>query len=169
MKPFASFMQYLVCFHCSKTTHFGLKYLLVGIPSPQGSDATNVARLHMLGDLVQGVSVILAGVVVWIEPTYVAADSMTTFVYAGMVLVTTYNVLHDLVRTLMERAPPEMDTGELFNELARIKGVIDVHCCHVWMLGPEKIAMSAHMHIEDEEGMFLLTFANGGPVFCYYN
>lgn len=44
----------------------------------------------------------------------------------------------------------EVNVEGLFQDISNLKGVIDVHCCHVWALAPGKVAMSAHLHIEDE-------------------
>jgi cation diffusion facilitator family transporter len=114
-------------------------------------DAVGVARLHMLGDLVQGSAVILTGLVSWVFPKTTWADPCSTFVYACVVIGSSWRVFRELVVTLMERAPLELDVRGLFDDLAKVKGVIDVHCCHVWALAPGKVAMSAHMHIEDDK------------------
>eukprot|EP00421_Protoceratium_reticulatum_P040813 CAMPEP_0168436730 /NCGR_PEP_ID=MMETSP0228-20121227/41075_1 /TAXON_ID=133427 /ORGANISM="Protoceratium reticulatum, Strain CCCM 535 (=CCMP 1889)" /LENGTH=378 /DNA_ID=CAMNT_0008450933 /DNA_START=42 /DNA_END=1178 /DNA_ORIENTATION=- len=115
------------------------------------SSATGVARLHMLGDLVQGSACVLVGASIWAYPGLSWTDSLSTFIYASVVVVSTYGVLRDLVCVLMERTPPELQSKGMFDELAQIKGVIDVHCCHAWMLAPQKIAMSAHLHIEEDK------------------
>jgi len=115
-----------------------------------GGSAWDVARLHMLGDLVQGCAVILAGAISWLNPAYTWADPASTFVYAGIVLLSSWAVFVQLVTVLMERAPLELDVQGLFDDLSKLKGVIDVHCYHVWALAPEKVSMSAHLHIEDD-------------------
>jgi len=121
-----------------------------GAASKQDASAMGVARLHVLGDLVQGFICILVGGLIWWQPQYSWADSLSTFAYAAVVVITSYGVLRELINILLERTPPELESENMFGELARIKGVIDVHCCHAWLLAPEKIAVSAHMHIEDD-------------------
>lgn len=114
-------------------------------------DAANVARIHMLGDLVQGSCVILTGLIEWISPGITWADPSTTFVYALVVVFSSWHIFKDLLATLMERAPQELDAKALFEDLSKVKHVIDVHCCHVWALAPGKVALSAHLHIEDDQ------------------
>jgi len=121
-----------------------------GHSNGEGGMAMNVARLHMLGDLVQGGAVIVAGAVSWAMPACTWADPTSAFVYAAVVLMTTWGTLKGLLEVLMERAPLELNATKMFEELGRIKGVIDTHCCHVWMLAPGKVAMSAHIHVEDD-------------------
>merc|ERR1712060_355399 len=117
--------------------------------SSDGS-AGKVAYLHVLTDLLQGTICTIVGAIIWIHPESAWLDSASAFCYAATVVCSTYKLFKEFVHVLMERTPIEMNTTELFNDLARIKGVIDVHCCHVWMIAPEIIAMSAHIHIEDD-------------------
>jgi len=113
-------------------------------------DATSVARLHMIGDLVQGTAVILTGFISWVDPSITWADPSSTFVYSCIVLASSWRIFQELLATLMERAPLELDVKGLFDDISKVKGVIDVHCYHVWALAPGKVAMSAHLHIEDD-------------------
>jgi cobalt-zinc-cadmium efflux system protein len=48
----------------------------------------------------------------------------------------------------MERAPSDLDCERVFQDLEGIKGVNKSHCCHVWCITPDKIALTAHLHIE---------------------
>lgn len=98
----------------------------------------------------QGFICIFVGGLIWWWPECSWADSLSTFAYAAIVVITSCGVLRELINILLERTPPELESENMFGDLARIKGVIDVHCCHAWLLAPEKIAVSAHMHIEDE-------------------
>eukprot|EP00930_Biecheleria_cincta_P074445 TRINITY_DN61665_c0_g1_i1.p1 TRINITY_DN61665_c0_g1~~TRINITY_DN61665_c0_g1_i1.p1 ORF type:complete len:367 (+),score=49.01 TRINITY_DN61665_c0_g1_i1:53-1153(+) len=113
------------------------------------SSATSVAQMHVLGDLLQGGVCVLVGVVTWVQPQSAWLDSASAFFYAVMVICSTFALFKDFIHVLMERTPQEIKADQMFDELSRIKDVIDVHCCHVWMIAPEKIAMSAHLHIED--------------------
>merc|ERR1712054_286896 len=115
-----------------------------------GGDAVSVVRLHMLGDLVQGRAVICTGIISSIFPGCTWADPSSTFVYACVVAGTSWRVFQDMISTLMERAPAEVNVERLFQDISNLKGVIGVHCYHVWSLAPGKVAMSAHLHVEDD-------------------
>lgn len=117
-----------------------------------GSDdsAAGVARLHIVADLLQSIVCISIGATIWLRPELAWLDSLSGLFYGVLVLCTTARIFRDLTNVVMERAPLELNSNDMFNDLARLKYVIDVHCCHVWMLAPGKIAMSAHLHIEDD-------------------
>jgi len=120
-----------------------------GEVSTQDASAMGVARLHVLADLVQGFICACVGLIIWLRPEYSWADSVSTFTYAAVVVMSSRGILRELINVLLERTPPELDAENMFGDLARIKGIVDVHCCHAWLLAPEKICVSAHMHIED--------------------
>lgn len=144
---FASLMANLALLHLMPASTGGHGHSHGG----GGTDAAGVARLHMLGDLVQGSAVICTGLIAWVWPGCTWADPSSTFVYACVVLGSSWRVFQDLMATLMERAPLELDVKGLFDDMAKLKGVIDIHCCHVWALAPGKVAMSAHLHIDDDK------------------
>jgi zinc transporter 2/zinc transporter 4 len=113
--------------------------------------AWGVARLHLLGDLIQGCAVMLSGMLRWMNPRWGWADPATTFVYAGVVIAMSWHVFRGLLFCLMERTPDSVDAGAMFDDLANIASVIDVHCFHVWTIAPGKFSMTAHLHIEDDD------------------
>jgi cation diffusion facilitator family transporter len=114
------------------------------------ASAFDVAIAHVAVDLLQSGVCIFVGVIIWIDPRQTWLDSMSVFVYVVLVAASTVHQFRQLKDVLMEYAPPEVKSEEMYSELKRIKGVIDVHCFHVWMLAPGKIAMSAHFHIQDD-------------------
>jgi len=114
------------------------------------NQAWGVARLHLLGDLIQGCAVMVSGMLRWMDPSLGWADPATTFVYAGVVIAMSWHVFRGLLFCLMERTPDSVDAEAMFDDLANIASVIDVHCFHVWTIAPGKFSMTAHLHIEDD-------------------
>jgi len=112
--------------------------------------AWGVARLHLLGDLIQGCAVMVSGMMRWMDPSLGWVDPATTFVYAGVVIAMSWHVFRGLLFCLMERTPDGVDAEAMFEDLANIGSVIDVHCFHVCTIAPGKFSMSAHLHIEDD-------------------
>lgn len=112
--------------------------------------AWGVARLHLLGDLIQGCAVIVSGLLRWADPRFGWADAGATLVYAAVVIAMSWNVFKGLLFNLLERTPESVDANEIYEDLSNLTAVIDVHCFHVWAIAPEKIAMSAHLHIEGD-------------------
>ncbi len=68
----------------------------------------------MLGDGIQAVGVLVAAIIIYLRPEWKIADPITTFVFAVLVLATTVPIFIQSMRILLEFAPEDMNTEELF-------------------------------------------------------
>ncbi|KAK8385641.1 hypothetical protein O3P69_016433 [Scylla paramamosain] len=121
---------------------------------PQGSsgNATNInvraAFIHVLGDLIQSIGVLVAAYIIRFYPQYKVADPICTFIFSVLVLFTTVPILKDLANVLMEGAPPGVDYAMVVSNLTALPGVKMVHSLHVWALTLDKNACSVHLAID---------------------
>lgn len=60
-------------------------------------------------------------------------------------MFTTYSLVKDALKILMESVPETVDFGEIEKELLALGDVINVHDLHVWNLSVGKIALSVHL------------------------
>jgi cobalt-zinc-cadmium efflux system protein len=107
------------------------------------------AYLHMVGDAVAGVGVVIAGVFVAVTGT-VTADPIVSVLIAGFVLWSSYGVLRESATVLLEGTPPGTDMPEVIAAIKGIAGVLDVHDLHVWMVGPGVVACSCHILVAEQ-------------------
>eukprot|EP00850_Spirogloea_muscicola_P020341 SM000213S06806 [mRNA] locus=s213:55493:59090:+ [translate_table: standard] len=103
------------------------------------------AHLHVLGDLVQSVGVMIAGLVIWFRPEWKVVDLVCTLVFSVLVLGTTLKMLRDIMEVLMESTPREIDAEELEQGLRRLEEVVDVHELHIWCITRGKIVLACHV------------------------
>ncbi|ESL11168.1 solute carrier family 30 (zinc transporter), member 2 [Trypanosoma rangeli SC58] len=123
--------------------------------------AVNAALLHALGDCVQSVGVILAGIFIYFTNKHVfgtpsykyslynLADPLCSLFFAGVTLNMTKPLLGDLFGILMESTPPGIDYLSLNKALLSIDGVVSVHDLHVWSLSSDYVALSVHLVADD--------------------
>lgn len=112
----------------------------------QGSLNTRAARLHVLGDLLGSVAAIAAGAV--IETTgWLPIDPILSIVISLLILRSTWRLLRQSSAVLMEGVPAHLDYAEIGGALSRLPGVTNVHDLHVWHMGSEDVALSAHVAI----------------------
>ncbi len=106
------------------------------------------AYLHVLGDALASVGVILAAaIVLWTGWTL--ADPLAGVAIALVIVPRTWGLLRQAVNVLLEGTPPHLDTGEIEEAMRRVPGVRRVHDLHVWALTSGREAMSAHVVVED--------------------
>lgn len=75
------------------------------------------AQIHLLGDGIQAVGVVIAAIIIYFRPDWKIADPITTFVFAVIVLGTTVPVSIDCVKILMEFSPDGLDAKELYEKI----------------------------------------------------
>jgi cobalt-zinc-cadmium efflux system protein len=107
------------------------------------------AFLHLASDALGSFGVIVAGVVValtgstWIDPAISLAIT-------ALVLVATWSLVRDATSVLLEQAPRGMDAAAIETTLLADPRVEAVHHLHVWSLGSETPALSAHVVLAGE-------------------
>src|SRR5262249_46449212 len=64
---------------------------------------------------------------------------------AALIVVVAWRLLRDTTRVLLDAAPPDLDVAMVSEALRAADGVEAVHHVHVWTLGSERPALSAHV------------------------
>ncbi|KAI5622784.1 hypothetical protein C0J50_17662 [Silurus asotus] len=115
----------------------------------QENASVRAAFVHVIGDLLQSVSVLVSALIIFFRPEYKIADPICTFLFSLFVLGTTITVMRDILVVLMEGTPAGMDYKEVRERLLSIKGVKAVHNLHIWALTMNQAVLSAHVAIDD--------------------
>nr|KYP38826.1 Metal tolerance protein A2 [Cajanus cajan] len=108
------------------------------------------AYLHVLGDSIQSVGVMIGGAVIWYEPRWQIVDLICTLIFSVIVLVTTINMLRNILEVLMESTPREIDATKLERGLLDMEDVVAVHELHIWAITVGKVLLACHVKIRRE-------------------
>uniref|UniRef100_A0A8C3G8G0 Probable proton-coupled zinc antiporter SLC30A3 n=1 Tax=Cyclopterus lumpus TaxID=8103 RepID=A0A8C3G8G0_CYCLU len=114
-----------------------------------GNAAVKAAFIHVLGDLVQSLGVLLAATIIYFWPEYKVADPICTFLFSVLVLATTLPITKDVLRILMAGAPRDVDFSSVRERLLSVKGVTSLHSLHVWSLNTTRSFLSVHMATDE--------------------
>ncbi|CAF93913.1 unnamed protein product, partial [Tetraodon nigroviridis] len=114
-------------------------------------DNTSVraAFIHVVGDLLQSIGVMVAAIIIYFWPQYKVADPICTFLFSAFVLCTTITILRDVFRILMEGSPKGIEFNSVKEVLLSIPKVKSIHCLHLWALTVSQALVSVHLAIED--------------------
>jgi len=110
------------------------------------------AMLHIFGDLLFSVSVLISSVLIAIYPSMKWIDPLCTFIFAAIVVFTTIPMIRDSCIILMQGVPNELSTEEIKTEILKIPSISSIHNLHVWTLSPGKDVLTAHLIITDDGG-----------------
>lgn len=110
---------------------------------------TRSAYLHVLGDAISSVGVILAAGIIWLTgATWV--DPVMSILIGILIAFSSYRVLRGSLHILLEGVPEGLSTRQITDSMLEIPGVADVHDLHVWNICSGHIALSAHIGAEGE-------------------
>ena len=109
---------------------------------------TRGALLHVLSDLLGSVAAIVAGAVI-VTTDWTPIDPILSIVVSLLILRSTWRLLAQSTGVLMEGVPRHLDYDAIGRELSRIDGIVEVHDLHVWQMGPDSVALSAHLALVD--------------------
>ncbi|XP_035659204.1 zinc transporter 2-like isoform X1 [Branchiostoma floridae] len=106
------------------------------------------AFIHVVGDFVQSLGVLVAAIIIYFRPDWAIADPICTFMFSVLVLITTLSILRDTVNVLMEGTPRGLDFNSVKESLKAIPGVHAVHGLHIWSLTVGKNALAVHIAVD---------------------
>jgi zinc transporter 2 len=109
------------------------------------------ALIHVIGDALQNIGVLIAGIIIYFFPSYNIIDPICTYIFSVIVGFTTIRILKDCISVLMEGVPVDTDLNSIIKDLKSINGVIDIHDLHVWCLSLGKISMSCHLSCKNPQ------------------
>jgi cobalt-zinc-cadmium efflux system protein len=127
-------------------------FMMLRVLHPTQSHSLNVkaAYLHVIGDLLGSIGVIISGILIWLFGWYLA-DPLITILFILGILYSSGKIIKETVIILMESAPEDTDPLAIQRDLKKIPGVKEVHDLHVWIVSPLVNALSVHLVAQDTQ------------------
>ncbi|XP_062267733.1 zinc transporter 2 isoform X1 [Platichthys flesus] len=111
--------------------------------------SVRAAFIHVVGDLLQSVGVMVAATIIYFRPEYKVADPICTFLFSVFVLCTTVTILRDVFRILLEGSPKGIEFNSVKEVLLSVDAVKSMHCLHLWALTLGQALVSVHLAVEE--------------------
>jgi len=114
-----------------------------------GRDNLNMrgALVHAATDVLGSAGAALAGLIVWLTG-WAYADALIGAAIGLLVLVSSWGLIRESLRILMEVAPGDCDPAQIGQAMADHPGVKEVHDLHIWTITSGFRALSAHVIAE---------------------
>ena len=129
----------------------GLVANLIGMRLLAHDRSCNVrsARLHLLGDALSSVGVLVAGAVIYLTG-WLPIDAILSAVISVIILVGAFGILRETVDILLESTPPGVSHPDVACAIQAVEGVRGVHDLHIWSITSGMTALSGHVKVEHE-------------------
>lgn len=108
------------------------------------------AYLHVLTDTLSSVGVVIAGALIFFTGNYIF-DPLISVLIGVFILFSSFRLLRESANILMEAVPAGIDLNRLTCDMAKMKGVKEVHDIHVWSISSDVYALSSHILMDAKD------------------
>ena len=105
--------------------------------------------IHIWSDAWASGGIIVAGLLI-AASGWLAIDPLLSLAIAALIAWSAWRVLAAAIDILLESTPSDLRTDAVVTAVKRVPGVRDLHDLHIWSLGAQSRAMSAHLLIDDQ-------------------
>jgi cobalt-zinc-cadmium efflux system protein len=125
----------------------GLAANLVGAYLLHDAKSLNAkgAYLHILGDTLSSVAVLIGGAIMFALHGAYWLDPVLSMVIGLFILYSSYSLVREAVDVLLETVPRDVDLAGVSAAIGGIEGVSEVHDLHIWTITSGMYALSAHI------------------------
>ena len=107
------------------------------------------ALMHIWGDAWAAGGIIVAGLLI-AATGWLPVDPLLSLAIAALIAWSAWRVVAAAIDILLESTPRDLRTDAVVAAVKRVPGVRDLHDLHIWSLGAQSRALSAHLLIDDQ-------------------
>ena len=107
------------------------------------------AYLHVLGDLLSSVGVVVGGLAMWATGA-MWVDPVLSVLISVVIVAGAWRLLKESVDVLLEATPAGIDHAEVESRIRALDGVTGVHDLHIWCITSGVNALSCHVEVKQE-------------------
>ncbi|KAL5607980.1 hypothetical protein FOBRF1_008477 [Fusarium oxysporum] len=130
--------------------HHNHRHTTVSVKSPGRDLGMLGVFIHVLGDAINNIGVIIAAVLVWQlkgEGRYYADPAVGVFI-SLMILLSAIPLVKKSGAILLQTAPKGVNPEDVKHDIEMIPGIKSVHELHIWRLDQCKFVASAHIVVD---------------------
>ena len=126
-------------------------YIALRLRGRGGNENLNVraAMLHVVGDLVASVGVVVSGLLI-VFTGWLYADPLVSVAITALIAWSAIRIVVGTWNVLLEGVPSDIDLKEVDRAIRGTEGVDSIHDLHVWSLSSEQVALSCHVVVAEE-------------------
>ncbi len=107
------------------------------------------AYLHLLGDMMTSIAVLIGGILIKYLQTY-WIDPLFSILIAFYLIYSSWDIFKTSINIIMQFTPNGLNINEAVAELEKIEGVKNIHHVHIWQLNDRDIFFESHVDVEED-------------------
>ncbi|KAI0008153.1 cation efflux protein [Xylariaceae sp. FL0662B] len=114
-----------------------------------GDMGMNAMILHVLGDALGNIGVIVTALIIWLTdwPGRYYADPAVSLFITLIILRSAIPLTKATSQVLLQATPDHIDLQDIKEDVQALPGVISCHHVHIWQLSDTKVVASMHIQI----------------------
>ena len=108
------------------------------------------AWLHVLGDTLSSVGVIISGAIIYFT-RWTYADPIAGLIIGIIIVAGGFRVVREAIIIFLEMTPRGFLVEEIARKLCDMPDVMGVHDVHLWSVAHQRVAFSAHILVHDQK------------------
>jgi cobalt-zinc-cadmium efflux system protein len=108
------------------------------------------AWLHVLGDTLSSVGVIISGAIIYLT-NWMYADPVAGIVIGAVIVAGGVRVVKEATSIFLELTPRGFSVEDIAKKLCAMPEVLGVHDVHLWSVAHKRVAFSAHIWVHDQK------------------
>lgn len=114
-----------------------------------GDMGMNAMILHVIGDALGNVGVIVTALIIWLTewPGKYYADPAVSLFITAIILKTAIPLTRATSRVLLQATPENICIADIRQDIEALPGVVSCHHIHVWQLSDTKVVASMHLQV----------------------
>jgi cobalt-zinc-cadmium efflux system protein len=109
-----------------------------------GNLNVQAAFRHVIADTLGSLGTVAAALVI-LTTGWRYADPLVSVAIGLLILLSSWTILRDSLRILLEETPAGIDAGEVGQRMAAAEGIVEVHDLHIWTITSGFASLSAHV------------------------
>ncbi len=143
------FVAFVLGGHDHSHNHDGHDHGEAGHTHKQEDLNVKSAYLHVIGDALASVGVVVAGAIIWFTG-WNWVDPLVSVLIGILILFSSWRLLKGSLHILIEGVPEGMSVTEISKTLQKVPAVKEIHDLHVWSICSGHIALSAHILLKKD-------------------
>lgn len=105
------------------------------------------AYLHVMGDALSSVGVVVAAIVILLTG-WTLIDPLLSIAIAMVIVWSAWRLVREAVDVLLEAVPAHLDLADVLHSMEATEGVSRIHDLHIWSISSGLHSLSAHVVVE---------------------
>lgn len=114
-----------------------------------GNMNIKAAYLHLLGDVLISVAVVLGGIAIYVWQIF-WIDPLVSIAIAVYLIIASLKLVRETGGVLMQFAPPLVDLRALESAICSHRHIANVHHLHLWRMNDHTVHLEAHLDFAED-------------------